>query len=263
MNLKKTITSLILGMALGAAACQYTPPTPTPEEGRREYGRYFYLSGVNSPDNHISGFTYNAGAVSYTAANHQTVYLPLTVYVGAADVRGGANAGASIPTTTGSGAELENITMTLQYRILPDTTWHTAATKKFSAGDIKIMTQKKLFGSVRIDCDAEAGSVILIRLYVSVIAYKQFAGNGGSTLSTSSNLENADPTSGVVDSSSSIAGTESVSFQVASEGANLLAPGLNFASTAESGNTYVTYQDGWTPQWVMAVTVGNKRRPGK
>ena len=249
MNLKKTITSLILGAALGALACQYTPQTPTPESSWRKYQRCFYLSGVNSPDNHIAGVS-TGSTVSYTALNHQTVHLPLTVYVSAADVSGSS--------TTGAGAELSGITMMLQYRVLPDTTWHTAATKKFSAGDIAIMTKKKLFGSAQIDCQASPGDVILIRLYLTVDTYSQISSEGR-TLSTSSNLENADPTSDVVTSAADISASETSSFS-----RYYLAPGLHLASTeADRQANLVTYQDGWTPQFVMAVTVGNKRRPGK
>ena len=264
MNLKKTITSLILGAALGALACQYTPPTPTPESGRREYQRCFYLSGVNSQTNHISGITYTVDGTdvtaSYTATNHQTVYLPLTIYIGVFDLCGGTNA-VSTRSTTGAGAELESITMSIQYRVLPDTTWHTAATKKFSAGDIAIMTQKKLFGSATIDCEASSGAVILIRLYISALTYRQISSQG-ETISTSYSIENADPDSAVVSASSDISNSEVSTFSVAADGANLLVPGFHFSKVAE-GNTYVTYQDGWTPQFVMAVTVGNKRRPGK
>jgi|GEM_PF-4205128 len=254
MNLKKTITSLILGAALGALACQYEPATPAPAAGWRKYQRYFYLSGVNSPDNHIAGVDYNLGTVSYsyTAVNHQTVHLPLTVYVSAADISYNNN---SYP---GCGAELSGITMTLQYRVLPDTTWHTAATKKFSAGDLAIMTKKKLFGSAQIDCEASAGDVILIRLYLTVETYTQISDNG-QILSTSSNLENADPTSEVVASAADISATETSSFR-----GYFLAPGLRLtAQEGDSSANLVTYQDGWTPQFVMAVTVGNKRRPGK
>ena len=250
MNLKKTITSLILGAALGALACQYEPPTPTPQPSWRKYQRCFYLSGVNSPDNHIAGISSNgSGVFSFTALNHQTVHLPLTVYVSAADI---SDSGA---TTTGAGAELEGITMTLQYRILPDTTWHTAATKKFSAGDLAIMTKKKLFGSAQIDCEASPGDVILIRLYLTVETYTQISSEGG-TLSTSSNLENADPTSEVVASAADISATETSTFS-----SSYLSPGLHLTSSQYAN--IMTYQDGWTPQFVMAVTIGNKRRPGK
>jgi len=260
MKLKKLLATLILSAAaLGALACQYEPPTPTPQPTWRGYQRCFYLSGVNAPDNHIAGFAYNGGILSYTAVNHQTVHLPLTVYVGAADLAGSYYA----PTTgnlAGVGAELSGITMTLQYRVLPDTTWHTAATKKFSAGDLAIMTKKKLFGSAQIDCEASPGDVILIRLYLTVETYTQISSEG-QTLSTSSNLENADPTSEVVSASSDIAASETIQFYVSGK---YLAPGLNLSSTNTiHNNTYVNYQDGWTPQFVMAVRIANKRRPGK
>ncbi len=241
---------------LSALACQFNPATPTPETQRREYQRYFYLSGVNAPGNHISGFTYSTegSAVSahYTALNHQTVNLPLTVYVGAADLCGGANA-ASGQTVTGSGSELSHVTLTVQYRVLPATQWQTAGTKRFLSGNVSAAT---LFRAAEIDCQASAGDVVLIRLYVTVQTFYQIDSQG-TTLSTSANLENADPSSDVISVSSDIAAEETESFSVASGSSNLLTPGLNFTLDG------VTYQDGWTPQYVMAVTVGSKRRPGK
>lgn len=248
-----TVAALFAGSAL---ACQFSPATPTPEAGRREYQRYFYLSGINAPGNHIDGITYTVEGsnvrASYTAVNHQTVYLPLTVYVGAADLCGGANA-VSGQTTAGSGSELSRVTLTVQYRVLPDTTWQTAGTKRFLSGDVSVA---KLFKAAQIDCQASAGDVVLIRLYVTVENFYQINGQG-TTLSTSSNLENADPTSDVISVSSDIAAEETESFLVAEGSSNLLTPGLNFTLDG------VTYQDGWTPQFVMAVTIGSKRRPGK
>ena len=268
MNFKKVFASLILSVAtLASFACQYAWPGVVviqPDSNSREWQRCFYLSGVNSPTNHISCVTYtvngNDVSASYTATNHQTVYLPLTVYVGVFDLCGGTNA-VSTRTTTDAGAEYERITMSVQYRVLPDTTWHTAATKRFSAGDIAIMTQKKLFGAAQIDCEATSGSIILIRLYIAAYKYKLIRSNG-TILNYAFSTENADRDSPVVSASSDISNSEVSTFSVAADGANLLVPGFHFSKVAE-GNTYVTYQDGWTPQFVMAVTVGNKRRPGK
>lgn len=255
MNLHKLLSAvLIIALGIPAIACWFPDPI-TPNANRRAYKRCFYLSGVNQPGNHISGITYtNQGSntiINYTAVNHITVNLPLTVYVGCVDING-----------ISAGSQLEAIDMTLQYRVLPSTTWVTAVTKKFSAGDIKIMTAGKLFGSACIDCQAAQGSVILIRIYVTAQRYKQISASG-TVLQTAQNIENADPTSSVVDSAQDIKAQESISFYSIVNGVNNLQVGLHLASTDLSGGTYVIYQDGWSPQFVMAVIVGSKRRPGK
>ena len=183
-----------------------------------------------------------------------------------------------MPTMTGSGAELQGITIMVQYRVIPESSWHTAATKFFTSGDLAIMSSKKLFGSTQIDCEATAGSTILIRLYVCIDTYC-LLNDRGSVLDRIYYKENADLTSPTVNSAADIASTEESVFPVSTSSYgvtqgnisyrqnNELTPDIHFFSLSQQGVSYLPslkiYQDGWTPQFVMAVKVGNKRRPGK
>jgi len=296
MNFRKIFASLILSVATFAVfACQYTGGGSTMNAYTRQYKRCIYLAGVNSHSNHIAGVTYNAVEhdtltvngeslnvssrnARYTAYNHMTVYLPLTVYIGVFDLCGGRKAiNGMVTETDGSGSELQGITMMVQYRVLPESSWHTAATKFFASGDLAVMSRKKLFGATQIDCEAATGSTVLIRLYVCINTYRQLNDNGG-VLETENYLENADLTSPAVSSASDIAATEESLFSVTTGGyggtqgnmtyiqTNELTPDIHFCNPLvrpENHPFLVTYLDGWTPQFVMAVKIGSKRRPGK
>ncbi len=302
MNLNKKLATLILGMAaLATFACQYTHVNDNPPYA---YGdgydllvrrRYFYLSGINTPGNHIPSVTVTSDShydfiLNWTAYNYQTVSLPLTVYVGVADIYGSDSYNYQFP----AGRELEEITIVAQYRVMPESSWHTAATKKFAYGSVSALSQKKIFGDLKIDCEAAPGSTVLVRIWIAVNTVWHFteynAHNGTDRLYTptlpntfgelwrycSRYLENADIESPGVTNISEVKAEEQhrtyAGFRGYDSQGNLsggmycrLSPGLHMMGDegSYSINLIPKYADGWTPQFVMAVTIGNKRRPGK
>ncbi len=303
MNFRKVFASLILSVAtLGAFACQYVHNDLS---GSVNFKRCLYLSGINAPGNHISGITVGTNSTvidgtdspldgksdstefaSYEAKNHVVVSLPLTVYVGVADLESSWGHGNSLMYDFGS--EMQNITIAIQYRVLPETTWHTAATKKFSSGNLRLISKQKLFGSLQIDAaDAPAGSTMIVRMYVSVARYGQEHNGFYANF-----MENADTESDAVTSAANIPESSTCYFNlshsywgletsqplfdnVEEENANTptnyygssIYPGLHFdnryLNQVVSPGYHEGYVDGWTPQFVMIVKIANKRRPGK
>ena len=302
MNLRKIFATLILcSAALGAFACQYTHYMYANVSGKR----CLYLSGINVPGNHISGLTSSNYYVdsnvsaSYDAHDHLVVSLPLTVYVGVADLN---THGVDTVSNSGYyGAEMQGITLSIQYRVLPSTTWHTALPKKFSAGNLNLITKQKLFGSFQIDADAPAGSTVIVRMYMTVDRYYDISGSliNGPT-DYWEYIENADQESDSVSSVENIPANKSYDFLLMStlvqthdlpedyilhgDGnetptqttprqetlvtqRNCIFAGLHFCNTYKNNAIAVPstagYVDGWSPQFVMIVKIGSKRRPGK
>jgi len=303
MNMLKTLAALILcSVSLATFACQYTigyigniPPTyewNTREIPKLECRRYIYLSGINTPGNHISGVTYNnsGGSVKlcWTATNFVEVSMPLTLYIGVVDVYGGYAAynQQNLSQTLRAGSEMSQITLIAQYRVIPDTTWHTVATKKFSSGDITLLSKLKLFGTMQINADIAPGSTVLIRLYVAVnqlthydlnvySSYNNYGYTQTNERPYSTYVENADLDSLTVENISSINATETHESYVTMRGTattngqsyevtdNLLSSDLHMCGSRYPEIDLIPqYLDYWTPQFVMAVRIANKRRPG-
>lgn len=308
MNWKKTFALAALALSLPVLACQYSweapdvPPPPSEDFlPQTDYGarhisrRFLYLAGVNEPANHISGIYTDGESIRFTAANHMTLQPPFTVYVGAADVF--ARTFLSEHSDDGKqGSEMETVTVTVQYRVLPDSEWADAATKKFSAGDVKLFAAKKIFGKIKVDPPAMAGSKVLIRLHVTVDALQYpvlttkttgtMIGNTNprEDVRTAQYVENADPTETAVSTGTEIsasaavkrifAGTahattgsgEEYDVQVIDSGLNLSLNILTAAAVTPGeqvvgGSSGAVYGGGWTDQYLMCFTVGDKRRP--
>ena len=317
MNWKKLFAIAALALSIPVMACQYNPsidvnPPQIPGSGETlnpntDYAalyisrRFLYLAGINDATNHIAAITAAAQTISFTAANHMTLNPPFTVYVGAVDMyaqtqlapnynqqRPTLNDVAGFcpsPSFEKQGSEMETVTVTVQYRVLPGTEWVDAATKKFSAGDVKILAAKKIYGKIQIDPPALAGSKVLVRLHVTVdkLNYPVVRGNGftGSEyMRTAEYIENADPDDAAVSSDTAIAASATVARVVASTSTDSdhkiheildaqLNCNLNILTSASiapeeqviGGSSGAVYGGGWTDQYLMCFTVGDKRRP--
>lgn len=325
MNWKKLFALAALALSVPVMACQYVleaadlPQIPDSGELRpnTDYApmyisrRFLYLAGINDATNHIAAITASAQTISFTAANHMTLNPPFTVYVGAVDMyaqtqfapnynqqRPMLYAAAGFypsPSFEKQGSEMETVTVTVQYRVLPGTEWVDAATKKFSAGDVKILAAKKIYGKIQIDPPALAGSKVLVRLHVTVdklnypvltnrsimVGGHEF-GNVGihEAMSTVEYIENADPDDAAVSSDTAIAVSATVARVVASTSIDSdhniyefldaqLNCNLNILTSASitpgeqviGGSSGKIYGGGWTDQYLMCFTVGDKRRP--
>ena len=302
MNTKKLITVLLLSLisVCGIYACQYTTgyiAVPYYNTWSDYYSfqklscrRFIYLSGINTPGNHISAVSLSSSGDSvklvWSATNFVEVSMPLTVYVGIADVYGGAAAYGSynyyqeLP----AGKEMKEITLIAQYRIMPETTWRTAAVKKFSSGEIALLSKKKVFGAVQINANVASGSTVLVRLYVAVNRLThydvdaenlRFMNVPNDVQLYSTYVENADLDSLTVEKTSDIAATEQHESYVTTTGTatsngqsysvtdNWLSSDLHMCGWREAMSSRIpTYLDYWSPQFVMAVRIKAKRRPG-
>ena len=132
MNTKKLIAVLLLSITAicGIYACQYTTgyiAVPYHYVGDDYYSfrklscrRFIYLSGINTPGNHISEVSLSSSGDSvklvWSATNFVEVSMPLTVYVGIADVYGGAAAFSvyNRDQTLTAGKEMKEITLIAQ-----------------------------------------------------------------------------------------------------------------------------------------------------
>ena len=261
----KKILSLVLALcAITAFACQY------PEVDDDQYGmsvRYIYLAGVNAVTNHMSDITMQGGStidpqLKYTAYNNMTVDLPLTVYIATADITADGNNPLEL--------KAKDLELTLQYRVLPSTTWHTVTTTRVSNLSNSLLAgRRKLFGA-RIDTTVGAGSTMLIRVYITAAKYK-FDQNLQKVLTV---IENADPDSPVVTSAADVPDTATyhrrTSTPQTSEGGAITGGGYTrpefVGLTAPGGEeidlgSTTMYLDGWMPQHVIAVKISGKRRP--
>lgn len=302
MNTKKLITVLLLSLTAfcGVFACQYTTgyiAVPYYYAGDDYYSfrklscrRFIYLSGINTPGNHISEVSQTASGDSakliWTATNFVEVSMPLTVYVGIADVYGGTAAYSvyNRDQNLTAGKEMKEITLIAQYRIMPETTWRTAAVKKFSSGEIALLSRKRVFGAVQINANVAAGSTVLVRLYVAVNRLTHYDVDADNLYYShvpndvqlySTYVENADLDSLTVEKTSDIAATEQHESYVATTGTattngqsysvtdNWLSSDLHMCGWREPMSSRIpTYLDYWSPQFVMAVRIKAKRRPG-
>ena len=258
---------------------------------------YFYLAGVNSDANHISDVLVSADSqtvkASYTVTNNVEVHLPLTVYVGKKETgEGGFTAfeGDDNYSTTHTVDPYDSyqtmMVFTLQYRVLPETTWHTAAVKRFAFSYAQLMSRKKLFGGFQLDFSAAPGSTVLIRLHIAGTVnqkegaiertyYRTIQAQGdihdedfastfnapynwwqrygydslhdsGSITSTTVAAENFDPSTIVYRTASEVPASKQC----------YDSPGGIF--TGGFTQPYLGYD-----AYVMAVKIANKRRPGK
>lgn len=311
MNWKKLFAMAALALSIPVMACQYNPsidvPPQIPGSGETlnpntDYSalyisrRFLYLAGINDQTNHIAGITAAGQTISFTAANHMTLHPPFTVYVGAVDMYAQAQLASNYnqqrptlgdvagfypsPAFEKQGSEMETVTVTVQYRVLPGTEWVDAATKKFSTGDVKILAAKKIYGKIQIDPPALAGSKVLVRLYVTVdkLNYPVVRGNGFSGseyMRTAEYIENADPDDAAVSSDTAIAVSSPITRVVASTSTDYevldaqLNCNLNILTSASitpseqviGGSSGAVYGGGWTDQYLMCFIVGDKRRP--
>lgn len=285
----KKILSLVLALcAITAFACQY----PSVIETEYGYMRHLYIAGVNSANNHIDSFTESSetwewssesggesisgvGTTNYlnfTCRNNITVDLPLTVYVAATprtllgqeENRSDANIYKNV-------LDSAKLTLSLQYRVLPSTTWITVKNVSFTSWQINVMaaTGKPLFGAYTINPNASYGSTIMIRLYIT--AENTISGNSGTN--SGSNVENivcptenADPGHTIADSL-----PDTVSCKVPVEESSVFRTRINnslnlfgFDSMNAGPDASITSrigETGWTYEQVMTVTVSGKRRP--
>ena len=296
--MKKFLFALLLSLsAFAVFACQYSQGS-VPGGGYGSFNSiewqfywrkklYLYLSGVNTPGNHISGIGYNDNAAYdpprqyLTARNNMEISLPATVYIGTAFWRGldgplyyNNDDGFSNYDYHRETPTLRGITLTLQYRIIPSQTWHTAGSKKIANDKSSLLYRKNLLSSIKLDCDAPAGSTVLIRLYVTIdeldiYAYhsyyseeqETYLNNWGTeyVYATVNYVENADPSSLAVKSASDIPDEEVLRFDEYYMQRYL----LNFNIPWYYGELSANYIGNWSPQYLMAVKISNKRRPGK
>ena len=303
--MKKTIAVLLLGLTsiFSAFACQYIsgyiddiPSNPYVDYNstydKLPCRRYIYLSGINSPGNHISEVSQtvvgNSAKLTWTANNFVEVSMPLTIYIGVADVWGGIDAFSDYDRhqELPAGKEMKEITLIAQYRIMPEAIWRTAAVKKFSSGEIGLLSKKKVFGAVQIDANVTAGTTVLVRLYVAVNRLTHYDVDVDNLHQSyvpnnvrlySNYVENADLDSLTVENISDIATTEQHESWVAESGTvtppngepysvvgNYLSSDLHMCGWREPMLSQIpTYLDYWSPQYVMAVRIKAKRRPGK
>ena len=272
----KKILSFVLALcAITAFACQY------PEVDDDHYGmsvRYIYLAGVNAVTNHMSDITMQGGStidpqLKYTAYNNMTVDLPLTVYVAATPRRllgsDSQQSGANVSKNVLDSAKL---TLSLQYRVLPSTTWITVKDISLTSWQVNLMatTGKPLFGAYVINPTASYGSTIMIRLYIT--AENTISDNPGTI--PGSNVENiicptenADPGHTIADS---LPDTVSCKVPISQDGpvySTYINNALNLSGLVVGGGnpsesiTSRIGDSGWTYEQVMTVTVSGKRRP--
>lgn len=285
----KKILSFVLALcAITAFACQY----PGVIEMEYGYMRHLYIAGVNSVNNHIEAITESSetwswestdgngntttgvGTTNYlnfTCRNNITVDLPLTVYVAATprtllgqeEKRTDANVYKNV-------LDSAKLTLSLQYRVLPSTTWITVKDISLTSWQVKLMaaTGKPLFGAYVINPTASYGSTIMIRLYIT--AENTISGNSGVTGSFNEHIvcptENADPGHTIAESL-----PDTVTCKVPVEEGNGYLMRINnslnlfgFSSHIASSDASVTSRigdTGWTYEQVMTVTVSGKRRP--
>ena len=285
----KKILSFVLALcAITAFACQY----PGVIEMEYGYMRHLYIAGVNSVNNHIEAITESSETwewsgesggesvsgfgttnfLNFTCRNNITVDLPLTVYVAATPrtLRGqGENpTGSNVYKNVLDSAKL---TLSLQYRVLPSTTWITVKDISLTSWQVNLMatTGKPLFGAYVINPTASYGSTIMIRLYIT--AENTISGNSGVTGGSNHIVcptENADPGHAIAESL-----PDTVTCKVPIEESNGYLTRINnslnlfgFDSLIASPDTPVSSrigETGWTYEQVMTVTVSGKRRPGK
>lgn len=284
----KKILSLVLTLcAITAFACQYAVI-----ETEYGYMRHLYIAGVNSVNNHIEAITESSetwswestdgngntttgvGTTNYlnfTCQNNITVDLPLTVYVAATprtllgqeEHRSDANIYKNV-------LDSAKLTLSLQYRVLPSTTWITAKDISLTSWQVNLMatTGKPLFGSYVINPNASYGSTIMIRLYITaentVSDNPGIGGNNHIVCPT----ENADPGHTIAESL-----PDTVTCKVPVEEGNGYLMRINnslnlfgFDSQNVAPDNPVSSrigETGWTYEQVMTVTVSGKRRPGK
>lgn len=283
----KKILSLVLALcAITAFACQY----PSVIETEYGYMRHLYIAGVNSVNNHIEAITESSETwewsgesggesvsgfgttnfLNFTCRNNITVDLPLTVYVAATPrtLRGqGENpTGSNVYKNVLDSAKL---TLSLQYRVLPSTTWITVKDISLTSWQVNLMatTGKPLFGAYVINPNASYGSTIMIRLYIT--AENTISGNSGVTGGSNHIVcptENADPGHAIAESL-----PDTVTCKVPIEESNGYLTRINnslnlfgFDSLIASPDTPVSSrigETGWTYEQVMTVTVSGKRRP--
>ena len=283
----KKILSFVLALcAITAFACQY----PSVIETEYGYMRHLYIAGVNSVNNHIEAITESSETwewsgesggesvsgfgttnfLNFTCRNNITVDLPLTVYVAATPrtLRGqGENpTGSNVYKNVLDSAKL---TLSLQYRVLPSTTWITVKDISLTSWQVNLMatTGKPLFGAYVINPNASYGSTIMIRLYIT--AENTISGNSGVTGGSNHIVcptENADPGHAIAESL-----PDTVTCKVPIEESNGYLTRINnslnlfgFDSLIASPDTPVSSrigETGWTYEQVMTVTVSGKRRP--
>ena len=284
----KKILSLVLALcAITAFACQY------PSVIDKEYGymRHLYIAGVNSVNNHIEAITESSetwewsgesggesvsgvGTTNYlnfTCRNNITVDLPLTVYVAATprtllgqeEKQSDANIYKNV-------LDSAKLTLSLQYRVLPSTTWITVKDISLTSWQVNLMatTGKPLFGSYVINPNASYGSTIMIRLYIT--AENTISDNPGTI--PGSNVENivcptenADPGHTIADSlpdtvTCKVPVEESIVYLTRiNNSLNLF--GFDSLASSDASITSRIGETGWTYEQVMTVTVSGKRRP--
>lgn len=284
----KKILSLVLALcAITAFACQY------PSVIDKEYGymRHLYIAGVNSVNNHIEAITESSetwewsgesggesissvGTTNYlnfTCRNNIAVDLPLTVYVAATprtllgqeEKQSDANIYKNV-------LDSAKLTLSLQYRVLPSTTWITVKDISLTSWQVNLMatTGKPLFGSYVINPNASYGSTIMIRLYIT--AENTISDNPGTI--PGSNVENivcptenADPGHTIADSlpdtvTCKVPVEESIVYLTRiNNSLNLF--GFDSLASSDASITSRIGETGWTYEQVMTVTVSGKRRP--
>ena len=299
MKFKKILFTVILAAVVSPAfSCWYEATwMHTDVVHAFNNASYFYLAGVNADANHISDISISASEqtlnASYTVANNAEVHLPLTVYVGKKEAGGGGFAiteegnGYDSTTHTASSYDSYQATMifTLQYRVLPGTTWHTAAVKRFAFSYAQLMSRKKLFGGFQLDFSAAPGATVLIRLHIAGTVnqkegaiertyYRTLRGQGdihdedfasafrpygnwwnngyeyvrqeGSITSTTVAAENFDPSVIVYRTAAEVPASRQVSTS------------LGGSFTGGFTQPYLGYD-----AYVMAVKIASTRRPGK
>jgi len=209
--------------------------------------------------------------------------MPLTVYISSFEVGKGFSTSGSSLEITNSGGDL---TLTLQYKMLPDGIWKTAKVVRFAdfvfnpiasmdpvggATDNYSIRKSKIFGAAVIDETVTAETQMIMRLYI-----------------TTGESENADPTSDIEgtvkyidengnwdpskDKTYAIKGSEQEEriyiHSVREEPCTY--PGCDAVNIVNSYNSQMlsthvvgtaTYLGGWAPQHVWKFTVGIKRRP--
>lgn len=287
-TMKKILSFVLVLCAITAFACQY------PGVIKTEYGymRHLYIAGVNSVNNHIEAITESSetwewisesggesvsgiGTTNYlnfTCRNNITVDLPLTVYVAATPRRLlGQEENRSDANIYKNVLDSAKLTLSLQYRILPSTTWITVKDISLTSWQVNIMatTGKPLFGAYVINPNASYGSTIMIRLYITAentISDNPGMTGGGATIVCPT--ENADPGHTIAESL-----PDTVTCKVPVEESTSYITSINsslnlfgFDSQTATPDTLVSSrigETGWTYEQVMTVTVSGKRRPGK
>lgn len=281
----KKILSLVLALcAVTAFACQY-PGVVNTEYG---YMRHLYIAGVNSVNNHIEAITESSEAwewsgesggesisgigttnyLNFTCRNNITVDLPLTVYVAATPRRLlGQEENPSNANIYKNVLDSAKLTLSLQYRVLPSTTWITVKDISLTSWQVNLMatTGKPLFGAYVINPTASYGSTIMIRLYITAentISDNPGMTGGGATIVCPT--ENADPGHTIAESL-----PDTVTCKVPVEESTGYITRINsslnlYGFASQIGTDAVTSrigETGWTYEQVMTVTVSGKRRP--